>query len=144
MPPLLMKYGGVCCSCFLCVPAVCFFLKIPLCFLPFNPLVCAILPWNRLGNQFLFPCIFLKVSLLTAFLLGSKNIGLGGLVAPSFFISGILPPTVNNSPIIGELFRVTEPQNCYAGYPCFLNTFLRILQKLYAGFLHGYSQKAQF
>ena len=63
---------------------------------------------------------------------------------PAFFISGILPPTVNNSPIKGELLRVTEPQNCYAGYPCFLNTFLRILQKLYAGFLHCYSQKAQF
>lgn len=48
---------------------------------------------------------------------------------PAFFISGIPPPTVNNSPIKGELFRVTEPQNCYAGYPCFLNTFLRVLQK---------------
>jgi len=63
---------------------------------------------------------------------------------PAFFISGILPPTVNNSPMKGGLFRVTEPQNCYAGYPCFLNTFLRILQKLYAGILHCYSPKAQF
>lgn len=114
---------------------------------PYPPppsLVCAILPWNRLGNQFFFPCIFLTISLLPTFLSGSKNFLLGGLVAPSFFISGILLPTVNNSPIKGELLRVTEPQNCYAGYPCFLNTFLRILQKLYAGFLHCYSPKAQF
>lgn len=80
-----MKYDGMCCSCFLCVSAVCFFLKIPLCFLPLTPLVCAILPWNRLGNQFLFPCIFLTISLLPTFLSGSKNFLLGGLVAPSFF-----------------------------------------------------------
>ena len=82
-----MKYDGMCCSCFLCVSAVCFFLKIPLCFLPLPPppLVCAILPWNRLGNQFLFPCIFLTISLLPTFLSGSKNFLLGGLVAPSFF-----------------------------------------------------------
>ncbi|ANU44985.1 hypothetical protein ADH76_01195 [Enterocloster clostridioformis] len=46
------------------------------------PLVCAILPWNRLGNQFLFPCIFLTISLLPTFLSGSKNFLLGGLVAP--------------------------------------------------------------
>lgn len=32
-----MKYDGMCCSCFLCVSAVCFFLKIPLCFLPLTP-----------------------------------------------------------------------------------------------------------
>lgn len=37
MPPYFMRSGGMCCSCFLCVSAVCFFLKIPLCFLPLKP-----------------------------------------------------------------------------------------------------------
>lgn len=144
MPPYFMRSGGMCCSCFLCVSAVCFFLKIPLCFLPLNPPGVRHFTMEPSWKSIFFPCIFLTISLLPTFLSGSKNFLLGGLVAPSFFISGILLPTVNNSPMKGGLLRVTEPQNCYAGYPCFLNTFLRVLQKLYAGFLHCYSPKAQF
>lgn len=108
------------------------------------PLVCAILPWNRLGNQFFFLAYFLPYPYCRHSSQGRIIFFWAAWWHPAFFISGILPPTVNNSPIKGELLRVTEPQNCYAGYPCFLNTFLRILQKLYAGFLHCYSPKAQF
>lgn len=142
-----MKYDGMCCSCFLCVSAVCFFLKIPLCFLPLTPPP----PWcapfyhgTVLEINFFFLAYFLPYPYCQHSSQGRKIFFWVAWWHPAFFISGILPLTVNNSPMKGGLFRVTEPQNCYAGYPCFLNTFLRILQKLYAGILHCYSPKAQF
>ena len=86
--------------------------------------VFVLLGFFRCVSTFRFSCVFLTENLLAMNFRRSNISYIGGVAASRFSDIPYSAPSASKPPLRMKKLLGEKAQTCYAGYPCFLNTFV--------------------